>query len=158
MFSAVRSDLMLMWKRAIFATLVACAVLAASVSASKAPRKLIQKRRTVSLPENIVIADQFNNRVIVVDPHNRILWSFGSGNPSLCNPGPGAIIGPNDEEQAGQFPFMAGPGVPPNTIPEMPKGCVDNRVIAVNRAGKIVWQYGEAGVTGAGFDQLNTPV
>jgi len=149
---------MLMWKRAIFATLIACAVLAASVSATKAPMQLIQQRPAVSLPENLVIADQFNNRVIVVDPHNRVLWSFGSGNPSLCNPGPGAIIGPNDEEQVGQFTLMAGTGVPPHTIPEMPNGCVDNRVIAVNHAGKIVWQYGEAGVTGAGVDQLNTPV
>src|ERR1700736_6685505 len=133
---------MLMWKRAIFATLVACAVLAASVSATKAPMQLIQQRPTVSLPENIVIADQFNNRVIVVDAQNRVLWSFGSGNPFLCNPGPGTIIAPNDEEQVGQLTLMAGTGVPPNVIPEMPKGCVDNRVIVVNRAGKIVWQYG----------------
>jgi hypothetical protein len=28
----------------------------------------------------------------------------------------------------------------------------------VNQAGRIVWQYGQAGVTGAGFNELNTPV
>src|ERR1700736_6822628 len=124
---------MLMWKRAIFATLVACAVLAASVSATKAPMQLIQQRPTVSLPENIVIADQFNNRVIVVDPHNRVLWSFGSGNPSLCNPGPGAIIGPNDEERLSDgLTLLAGTGVPLNSSPADPNfACVDNRVIGV---------------------------
>ena len=28
----------------------------------------------------------------------------------------------------------------------------------VNESGQIVWQYGKAGVTGSGFNQLNTPV
>lgn len=28
----------------------------------------------------------------------------------------------------------------------------------VDRSGRIVWQYGQAGVAGAGFDQLNVPV
>ena len=31
-------------------------------------------------------------------------------------------------------------------------------MILVNRAGKIVWQYGKAGATGSGFNRLNTPV
>ena len=44
-------------------------------------------------PGNILISDQFNNRVVEIDPSTKdIAWSFGSGNPSLCNPGPGAII------------------------------------------------------------------
>src|ERR1700730_16701978 len=39
---------------------------------------------------NLLIADQFNNRVIEVDPlNNGLVWSFGSGNGTLCNPGPG---------------------------------------------------------------------
>jgi outer membrane protein assembly factor BamB len=37
-------------------------------------------------------------------------------------------------------------------------GCVDNRVILVDRGGNIVWRYGQFGVTGFGPNQLNTPV
>jgi hypothetical protein len=37
-------------------------------------------------------------------------------------------------------------------------GCPDNRVFVVDEHGRIVWQYGQAGVAGAGDDQLNTPV
>jgi Tfp pilus assembly protein PilX len=37
-------------------------------------------------------------------------------------------------------------------------GCPDNRVIVVDQSGNIVWQYGQAGVTGSGPNQLNTPV
>jgi hypothetical protein len=107
---------------------------------------------------HMIIADQYNNRVIEINSHHEIVWSFGSGNPSLCNPGPNSVIGPNDEERIGAFTLMAGTGVPPNTIPEMPAGCVDNRVIVVNPSGHIMWQYGEAGVTGSGFNQLNVPV
>jgi hypothetical protein len=40
----------------------------------------------------------------------------------------------------------------------LPNGCVDNRVIVVNHAGQIVWQYGQAGVTGFGPNELNVPV
>jgi len=46
-------------------------------------------------PGNLLITDQFNNRVIEVDPlNNGLVWSFGSGNGSLCDPGPRSIIGP----------------------------------------------------------------
>jgi hypothetical protein len=111
-------------------------------------------------PGNLLITDQFNNRVIEVNPHTKaIVWSFGSNDPSLCNPGPGAIIGPNDAERlANGLTAMAGTGIPPGASPAMPNGCVDNRAIVVNRAGDIVWQYGQAGVTGSGPNQLNVPV
>jgi hypothetical protein len=109
---------------------------------------------------NMLITDQFNNRVIEVNPHtSAIVWSFGSNNPSLCNPGPGAIIGPNDAERlAHGLTALAGTGIPPGASAAMPNGCVDNRVIVVNQAGGIVWQYGQAGVTGSGPNQLNVPV
>jgi outer membrane protein assembly factor BamB len=109
---------------------------------------------------NLLITDQFNNRVIEVNPMtNATVWSYGSNDPTLCNPGPGAIIGPNDAERlAGGLTVMAGTGIPPNASSAMPNGCVDNRVIVVNRAGNIIWQYGRAGVTGSGPNQLNVPV
>ncbi len=110
-------------------------------------------------PGNILISDQFNNRVIEVDRSKHIVWSFGSNNPSLCNPGPGTIIGLNDAERlSGGLTLLAGTGIPAGADPLLPAGCVDNRVIVVNQAGNIVWQYGQAGVTGSGPNQLNVPV
>jgi hypothetical protein len=109
-------------------------------------------------PGDLLISDQFNNRVIEVDPTTQqIVWSFGSGNGLLCNPGPGAIIGLNDAERlSGGLTLLPGTGIPagqPGTTP-----CVDNRVIVVDQSGKIVWQYGQAGVTGSGPNELNVPV
>jgi hypothetical protein len=110
-------------------------------------------------PGNILISDQFNNRVIEVDRNHNIVWSFGSGKSNLCNPGPGTIIGLNDAERlSGGLTLLAGTGIPPKTVLGLPKGCVDNRVIVVDQAGNIVWQYGQAGVTGSGPNQLNVPV
>ena len=110
-------------------------------------------------PGNVLISDQFNNRVIEVDRNKKIVWSFGSGDPTLCNPGPGAIIGLNDAERLSDgLTLLAGTGIPPGASSLMPAGCVDNRVIVVNRAGNIVWQYGQAGVIGDGPNQLNVPV
>jgi hypothetical protein len=110
-------------------------------------------------PGNVLITDQFNNRVIEVDRNQNIVWSFGSGKPNLCNPGPGTIIGLNDAERLSDgLTLLSGTGIPPKTIKGLPKGCADNRVIVVDQAGNIVWQYGQAGVTGSGPDQLNVPV
>jgi len=111
-------------------------------------------------PGDLLVTDQFNNRVVEINPLSAgIVWSFGSGNPSLCNPGPGAVIGPNDAERlADGLTVIAGTGIPPGASPAMPSGCVDNRVIVVDEAGNIVWQYGQAGVTGSGDNQLNVPV
>jgi len=109
---------------------------------------------------NLLITDQFNNRVIEVSPLTKhIVWSFGSGDPTLCNPGPSSVIGTNDAERIdGGFTLIAGTGIPSGASSFMPNGCVDNRVIVVNDEGKIVWQYGRAGVTGSGPNMLNVPV
>lgn len=48
---------------------------------------------------DILISDQFNNRVVEIDPEKHIVFQFGSNDPKLCNPGPGAIIAPNDVER-----------------------------------------------------------
>jgi hypothetical protein len=65
-------------------------------------------------PGDLLITDQFNNRVIEVNPLTKaIVWSFGSGNASLCNPGPGGVAGPNAAERlAGGLTLIAGTGVP----------------------------------------------
>ncbi len=110
-------------------------------------------------PGNVLISDQFNNRVVEVNSDKQIVWSFGSGNPTLCNPGPGTIIGLNDAERlSNDLTLLAGTGIPPMTVPGLPNGCVDNRVIVINEGGKIIWQYGQAGQTGSGPNLLNVPV
>ncbi len=108
-------------------------------------------------PGDILIADQFNNRVIEINQHHQVVWQFGTGSNV---PGPRSIVGTNDAERVGGLTLIAGTGTPPKADPSCTKkaGCPDNRVILVNRAGHIVWQYGQAGVTGSRSDQLNTPV
>lgn len=119
---------------------------------------VIQVAGTFNAPGNVLIADQFNNRVIeIAPPAHGIVWSFGGSSIA----GPNTIVGTNDAERVGNLTLMAGTGVPAASPPFEPgclNGCPDNRVILVNEAKKIVWQYGRAGVTGSGPDQLNTPV
>jgi hypothetical protein len=108
---------------------------------------------------NVLIADQFNNRVIEADSQGNIVWSFGLGPADFS---PASIIGVNDAERIDDFTLMAGTGTPggqpeaPNCT--NPSGCPDNRVILVDEEGNIVWQYGQFGVIGSGFNELNTPV
>jgi outer membrane protein assembly factor BamB len=70
------------------------------------------------------------------------------------------VVGTNDAERVGNLTLIAGTGTPPGADPSCTAtaGCPDNRVMLVNQDGQIVWQYGQAGVTGSGFNQLNTPV
>ena len=106
-------------------------------------------------PGNILITDQFNNRVVEIDPAGNIVWQFGNG------PGDhsaNAITGTNDAERIGTLTLMSGTGTPAGTTTYCKDGCVDNRVLLVDQSGNIVWQYGQFGVTGFGPNQLNTPV
>jgi PQQ-like domain len=109
--------------------------------------------------DHYLIADQFNNRVIEVDHQGNIVWHFGLGPADFS---PASIIGVNDAQRVGEFTLMAGTGTPGGQ-PEAPNctnasGCPDNRVILVDHAGNIVWQYGTFGPGGSGPNQLNTPV
>jgi hypothetical protein len=104
---------------------------------------------------DILIADQYNNRVIELDAAKNIVWSFGDGSSTAS---PTSIVAPNDAERIGTFTLIAGTGAPAGAEPTCAGGCADNRVVIVDRMGKIVWQYGQAGVTGAGANELNAPV
>jgi hypothetical protein len=116
-------------------------------------------------PGNILIADQFNNRVIEVDRAGHIVWQFGKGPNDFSRH---SIIGTNDAQRVGPFTLMAGTGDPPvsagsspppgDLCPDLANGCPDNRVILVDPFGRIVWQYGRFGPGGSGPGQLNTPV
>jgi hypothetical protein len=104
---------------------------------------------------NVLISDQFNNRVIEVNPRGDIIWSYGLGPTDFTS---SSIIGVRDAERIGDKTLMAGGGVAAGVIPEAPNGVADNRVILVSRRGRIIWQYGQFGVAGTGFNMLNTPV
>ena len=104
---------------------------------------------------NILISDQFNNRVIEIDRNHNRVWQFGIGPNDVSAK---SIIGVNDAQRVGDLTLLAGTGAPPGTEPKCRTGCADNRVILVDQAGNIKWQYGKFGVTGAAENQLNTPV
>lgn len=107
-------------------------------------------------PGNVLISDQYNNRVLEVNPNNhQIVWHFGNGSSVA---GPHSVVGVNDAQRVAFLTLIAGTGVPAGAEPTCPNGCADNRVMLVEPSGNIIWQYGAAGVTGAGPDQLNTPV
>ncbi len=106
-------------------------------------------------PGDILISDQFNNRVIEIDPAGHIVWQFGKGPNDLSAASP---IGVNDALRVGPLTLISGTGAPAGTEPGCPAGCADNRVFLTTRDGHIVWQYGTFGVTGSGWNQLNTPV
>lgn len=104
---------------------------------------------------NILIADQFNNCVIEAKPDGTIVWQFGLGPLDLSAR---SIVGVNDAERVGPFTLMAGAGLPPGIDTLVPNGASDNRVLLVDPAGRIVWQYGRFQQSGSGFDQLSVPV
>lgn len=106
-------------------------------------------------PGNVLIADQFNNRVIEVEPNGSIVWSFGLGPNDFSAQ---SALGTNDAQRVGRLTLIAGTGIPAGVIPQAPNGAVDNRVMLVSPLGKIVWQYGQFGQTGSGPDLLSTPV
>ena len=106
---------------------------------------------------NLLISDQFNNRVIEINKRGDIVWSWGNGPTDFSA---NSIVGVNDAERIGSNTLMAGTGLPPGIDPYCTNsnGCPDERVMLVDRAGNILWQYGKFGVVGSGQDELNTPV
>lgn len=104
---------------------------------------------------DILISDQFNNRVIEINRHHQIVWHFGDGSSVA---GPHSVVAVNDAQRIGPLTLIAGTGAPAGAEPTCPTGCADNRVMIVSPHGEIIWQYGQAGVTGAGPNELNTPV
>jgi hypothetical protein len=104
---------------------------------------------------NLLISDQFNNRVIEIDQSGNIIWQFGIGPTDISAK---SVIGVNDAQRVGSATLMAGTGAPAGFEQACPSGCADNRVLLVDRHGRVLWQYGQFGITGSGPDELNTPV
>lgn len=132
-----------------------CVVAGILVSTTLASAGVLTLNRHFNRAGDILIADQFNNRVIEATPGGNIVWQFGLGPNDFSAK---SIIGCNDAQRVGSFTLMAGTGTPPGVIPQAPDGVADNRVILVDPFGHIVWQYGQFGVTGSGPNQLSTPV
>ena len=60
---------------------------------------------------NIIIADQYNNRVIEVDrATHQVVWTFGDGSDIA---GPHSVVGVNDVERIGPLTLISGTGTPP---------------------------------------------
>ena len=111
---------------------------------------------TFNATGNVLVADQFNNRVIELSRAGNIVWHFGTGSFMA---GPHTVVAPNDAQRVpGGRTLIAGTGAPAGAPGYPAGGAIDSRVLLVNHAGKIVWQYGKAGVNGTGFNRLNTPV
>ncbi|MGD0812083.1 MAG: Ig-like domain-containing protein [Verrucomicrobiota bacterium] len=111
--------------------------------------------RNFNKPGNILIADQFNNRVVEITPNGQIVWSFGLGPDDFSA---NSIIGVNDAERIGTWTLMAGTGTPSGIDPSATNGASDNRVLLVDSFDRPIWQYGQFGQAGFGANQLNGPV
>jgi hypothetical protein len=107
---------------------------------------------------NILIADQFNNRVPEVDPlTNEIVWSFGDGSSTarttsvvapkyVTNTRPGSVANPQPTRAVR---LMDGNALISDQF--------NDQVIKVDGSGNIVFSQGQIGVAGTGFNELNAP-
>jgi plastocyanin len=111
--------------------------------------------RHFNKPGNILIADQFNNRVVEITTKGEIVWSYGLGPDDFSA---NSVIGVNDAERVGVLTLMAGTGTPSGAIPQAPNGAMDNRVLLVDAFARPIWQYGQFGQSGSGPNLLNIPV
>lgn len=93
-----------------------------------------------ALPGDLLIADRGNNRMLIVNPHHKILWAFPSrpgqihlyfDDDTFFVPGGRSII--SNQEENHQIVEITYPG------------------------GRLLWSYGHPGVSGSAPGYLNTP-
>ncbi|HEY5333694.1 MAG TPA: PQQ-binding-like beta-propeller repeat protein [Solirubrobacterales bacterium] len=110
-------------------------------------QKVQPKRKvTASVPPfdgQLMIADRGNDRILVVDAQKHVLWRF----PSKAHPAPpGGFYFPDDA-----FFIHGGTGIISNEEQ-------DERIVQLSYpAGKVLWSYGHAGVTGSEPGYLHEP-
>src|SRR5260370_4023387 len=92
-----------------------------------------QSSGSFNQPGNILITDQFNNRVIEIDPAGNIVWQFGNGpGDTSAN----AIVGTNDAERVRDLTLMSGTGIPAGAPNKCQKSrCRANRGLLVDSCG-----------------------
>src|ERR1700680_307607 len=121
-------------RRAI--TLAAPLLMAGTVLGTGAAHVSAGRASAFNSPGDILISDQFNNRVVEIDRDHHVVWSFGGGPNNLTA---SAILGVNDAQRVGSNTLLAGTGVPPGLEPGCPSGCADNRVMLIDRDGNVLW-------------------
>lgn len=92
-----------------------------------------------ALPGDVLIADRSNNRLLVVDPQGRIVWQFPRS-------GQGGLPIPDDA-------FFSPDG---RQIIATEEDVSAVAVIDV-ATGRVVYRYGQVGVSGSGPNQLSNP-
>ncbi|MDA8292693.1 MAG: PQQ-binding-like beta-propeller repeat protein [Actinomycetota bacterium] len=95
------------------------------------------------LPGDVLVADEGNNRLVVVNPEGRIVWQF----PQPGNLAPGTtFLSPDDA-------FFSSTGTQIIATEES-----DQVVSLIDVARKkILWRYGTPGLPGSGPNQLSNP-
>jgi hypothetical protein len=99
-------------------------------------------KRTKILPGDLMIADSYNNRVIIVNPQKKIVWQFPKPGEHLALPfdrPDDAFFGPHFNEIITNEEHF------------------DTVAIINFKTEGIVWQYGHHGVPGSLNGYLNTP-
>src|SRR5258708_37607844 len=94
------------------AALISGSAAAATAAASAVPRP--DRQLGINQRGDVLIAAQFNNRVIEVTRHHRVVWRFGNGSNVA---GLHSIVGTNDAERVGSLTLIAGTGTPPGADP-----------------------------------------
>ena len=132
---------------AVFATLLTgCNIVHPSASAKSSTHSPAAKLKTPAgpLPGDMLIADRGNDRLLIVSPTKKILWSMKIGNGS----------GPHNANSLGADDAFLTPDHQHIIINEESNNTIDIIDIATK---KIVWSYGHPGVAGSAKGYLNTP-
>ena len=104
---------------------------------------------------NFLVSDQYNNRVIEFNPKGEIVWSWGLGPNDFTH---NSAVGVRSAERVDCLTLIACAGVAPAVTLEAKNGVVDNRVLLLDKEGKVEWQYGQFGLAGTSCNLLNVPV
>lgn len=104
---------------------------------------------------NLLISDQYNNRVIEIDPRGEIVWSWGLGPLDFTH---NSAVGVRSAERVDKLTLIACAGVLPGVTLEAKAGVLDNRVLLLDKEGKVDWEYGQFGLAGTSCNLLNVPV
>jgi len=99
-------------------------------------------KRSSIIPGDVLIADSYNNRLLLVNPQKQIVWQFPQPGVKTNRP----FARPDDA-------FFT-PGYGGIITNEEDEGTIAIINVATK---KVVWEYGKAGVEGAGPGQLNFP-
>ena len=104
----------------------------------------VHARNTGPLPVDLLIADRGNDRLLIVTPQKKIVWSMHIGGPG----------GPHNANSLGADDAFFTPNGKDIIINEESNNVIALISIATK---KIIWTYGHPGVAGSNPGYLNTP-